>query len=264
MINKTIQVSCGFVLMMVLVGCSSQGMSLTLAANHHTQGTAFYDVEMTASVGAGRLQSTQDYFTTQAAYMATQGQFLRSTLIARGTPIEVLDAYQQQIESGGNPLPTRTPRSTPTFAPLLPPTPLSSGPGIATPVPGSNEIPPTANALLAVTPPSSGPRLVNLTTAPGVGDDDCAQNASTTFATSTSEIYIVATAYEVTAGMTLASQWDVSGQQRTFEFAPDFDIDGACVWFYIDQSQFTFQPGEGHVSLSLNGTPMGQVIFTLQ
>jgi hypothetical protein len=262
--HKSIQISFGLVLVLLLVGCTSQGMSLTLAANHHIQGTEFYDVQMTASVQAGRLQSTQDYFTTQVALLATQSQFLKGTLVARGTPVDVLNAYQQQIESGGNPLPTRTPRPTPTFAPLLPPTPLSGGPGIATPVPANNNTVPTVDPLLNAAPPTSGPRLVDLATAPGVNDDDCAQNASTTFAASTPEIYIVATAYEVTSGMTLAAQWDVSGQQRTFEFTPDFDIDGACIWFYIDQSEFTFQPGEGRVSLSLNGTPMGSVTFTLQ
>src|SRR5688572_15714536 len=107
----------GLLILMVLSACTSQGMSLTLAADHHVQSTEFHDIQMTASVQAGRLQSTQDYYTTQVAVAATQNQFLKATLEFRGTPRAVLDAYQQQIESGGQLLPTRTPLATPTFAP---------------------------------------------------------------------------------------------------------------------------------------------------
>jgi hypothetical protein len=252
-------------LLMLLSACTSQGMSLTLAADHHIQGTEFYNVQMTASVQAGRLQITQDYYTTQVAIAATQNQDLKATLQARGTPREVIDAYQQQIESGSQFLPTRTPIATPTFAPLIPPTPLSGPPSSDTgAVSAKGGVVPNLDAALTAAPPTSGPRLTNLMAAPGVGDDDCAQNATNTFATSTPEIYVVATAYEITSGMTLASQWDISGQQRTYEFVPDFDIDGACIWFYMDQSEFAFQPGSATITLSVNGTSMGSVTLTLQ
>jgi len=251
--------------MLFLVGCTSQGMSLTLAAEHQIQGTQFFDIQTTASVQAGRIQSTQDYYTTESAFSATQSQFLKTTLIARGTPQDVLDAYQRQIETGGLSLPTRTPRPTPTFEPLIPPTPLPGAPKADSSAAGSAKGGGNtgADSVLGAATPAVGPRLVNLTTSPSVGDDDCAQNAATTFSTSTPEIYIVANAYEITPGMTLSSQWDISGQQRTFDYDPKFAIDGACIWFYIDQSEFTFQPGEAHVSLSLNGTSMGTVTFTL-
>lgn len=262
----------GFFLLVLLSGCASQGMSLTLAADHHVQGTLFHNVQMTASVQAGRFQSTQDYYTTQVAVVATQNQFLKGTLVARGTPMEVLNAYQQQIESGGQIFPTRTPIATPTFVPLIPPTPLSGTPSSDTgSAAGSVSVKGEAaagssdsGAALTAAPPTSGPRLINLTTSPAVGDDDCALNATTTFAASTPEIYIVATAYEITSGMTLTSQWDISGQQRTYEWVPDFDVDGACIWFYMDQSEFAFQPGSGTISLSVNGTSMGTVTITLQ
>jgi len=263
--NKiTHYVTWGISLMIFLSGCTSQGMSLTLAAEHHVQGTQFYDVQMTASVQAGRLQSTQDYYTTQVAFVSTQSQFLKATLISRGTPAEVLAAYQQELEAGIAALPTRTPRATPTFAPLIPPTPLLVAPTSGTSIPANGGIVPDPEAALTVAPPTSGPRLTNLMAAPTLRDDDCAQNATNTFSTSTPEIYIVANAYEITPGMTLTSVWDISGQQRTYEYVPDFDIDGPCIWFYMDQSEFAFQPGSASVSLSVNGTPMGTVMLTLQ
>lgn len=263
--NKiTYFVTWGVSLMMFLSGCTSQGMSLTLAAEHHVQGTQFYDVQMTASVQTGRFQSTQDYYTTQVAFVATQSQFLKATLITRGTPAEVLAAYQQELEAGLAALPTRTPRATPTFAPLIPPTPLLVVPASDPSIPANGGITPNPEAAFTVAPPTSGPRLTNLTASSVVGDDDCAQNATNTFSTSTPEIYIVANAYEITPGMMLASQWDISGQQRTYEFVPDFDINGACIWFYMDQSEFAFQPGSASVSLSVNGTAMGTVTLTLQ
>jgi len=245
----------------LLVGCTSQGASLTLAAEHQVQGTRMFNIQTTASVQAGRVQSTQDYYTTESAFAATQSQFLKTTLIARGTPQDVLDSYQQQIESGGLSLPSRTPRPSPTFEPLIPPTPLPGLPAAAASPAVGGDI--GAQSALTVPPPATGSRLVNLTASPAVGDDDCAQNATTTFPISTPKIYIVATAYEVASGMTLSSQWDISGQKRTFDYVPDFAIDGACIWFYIDQSEFAFQPGEARVSVTLNGTSMGTVTFTL-
>jgi hypothetical protein len=108
------------------------------------------------------------------------------------------------------------------------------------------------------------PALVNFQMAPVVGSDDCAVNPTSDFSTSDAEIYIVATGVNIPAGTNIAARFSVGGQEINHDFTPDFAIDGACIWFFIDQADVEFRAGTWSVELELNGAPASPPIpFTI-
>lgn len=139
--------------------------------------------------------------------------------------------------------PTIDPNLTPTFTPL--PT---------EPLPPTNTLSPDS------------PRLAGITTATGVGSDDCPQNPTSTFSTNTSQIYIGATAFNLSQGDIVSSRWVKDGTEVAYyEFAPDFDINGECIWFFVDQTDFPFTANSTYtIDLSINGVNAQTVSFTVE
>jgi hypothetical protein len=213
----------------MLAGCQRQNeIQLTLVAQNATLQSEIDAVRQTATVDAERLQITVDYMATRVGQAEQSRVELQATLNARG------------IDSSG----------IANAAPLATPFPL---PG----VPNNNETNPvTPIPEQAVVPAeSTQPALVDYVIAPGVGNNDCAINPRNTFTTSDAEIYVVATGVNIPAGTNIAARFAVAGQEVRHDFTPNFDIDGACVWFYIDQSDLEFRAGTWSVQLELNGTP---------
>ena len=221
----------------ILSACQRQNeIQLTLIAQNATLQSEIVAVRETASVEAERLQITVDYVNTLVGRAEGDRIQMQATLVSRGTDPASIANIAPQFNT---PFP-------------VPGTPAGNVP--ATPVP---------EAALA-TQEVTGPTLVNYTMAPGVGSDDCALNPTSSFTTDTAEIYVVATGMNITAGTNIAARFSVGGQEIRHDFTPDFDINGACIWFFIDQNDLTFQAGTWSVLLELNSTAVTPPIpFTI-
>ena len=106
----------------------------------------------------------------------------------------------------------------------------------------------------AATPTVGQPMLFNLITAEGVGSNDCALSSVTSFSADIPQIYVVATAANITAGSTLGANWYLGDTLLTKqEFSPKDDINDNCIWFYAEPVDFPFTPGSYRVELLING-----------
>ncbi len=224
---------------LLLAACQRQNeIQLTLIAQNATLQSEIGGVRQTATVDAERLQITVDYMGTLIGRAEEQRALLQATLVARGTDPANIANIAPQFNT-----PFPTPGGASPDNALLP-----------TPVPQQTEI----------IQESTTPALVNYTIASGVGNDDCALNNVSAFTTADSEIYVVATGENITSGTNIAARFSVAGQEILHDFTPDFDIDGACVWFFIDQNDLAFRAGTWSVQLELNGTPASPPIpFTI-
>ena len=235
---------------------------MTLAVQNQVLNTEIAAIRATATVESDRMMVTLEHAQTAVNSVDSQTQDLQATLVAR------------------NGLPADLNSITPAVAPVVatPPPILDLGPnadGIA-PIritPGATTAPVIpqqgGNAALVITPVvveqvASGP-LSNIVTAGSVGSDDCALNPTTSFTTSTPEIYVVARASGVGPGDNITSRWSAGGSEVvSYDWAPSFEIEDACIWFYIDQTEVTFTPGNWQVQMELNGQPVGSpVSFTI-
>lgn len=136
---------------------------------------------------------------------------------------------------------------------------------------------PTVDPALSLTPPTplpapetptpdpTLPRVENLVMSTGVGEDDCSNGTTASFTTTSPQIYVVMNAYNLAAGMTVTARWSRDGTELTiFDFAPDFDINGPCIWFYAEPVDFAFDPGAYRVEIAINGTPAAATDFSIQ
>lgn len=219
--------------------CTPQNeIELTLVAQNVSLNTQIAAVRQTATVDADRLQVTVEYMNTLVAQAQEQRSQLQATLIARGADLAAVGA-----------------NITPAALTPLPVAGADGANAAPTAAPGDVPVtPPGAN----VTPTSAAPTLANIVTAANVGADDCAAGVSSTFSASSSRIYIVATAYNIQPGTAIVSRWFQNGQQVvSHDFTPDFEINDACIWFFIDQTDVPFTPGAWTVDLEVNGAVVG-------
>jgi len=231
-----------FILLILLVGCAGTTGRGTIEADHAIASTQIIDLRRTATVNAARMQTTIDFMGTRIRSREENRELMLATLIARGTDAAFL--VQAQGDAAFIP-PTATPRPTDAL--------LAAAENPPTPVGGGGIIPDTAGAA-----------LTDIVTAPGVLPNDCAQNPSNQFTTNTSEIYVVARAQNISSGTRLTSRWLQEGAEvAVFDFTPDFNIDDACIWFFIDQSDVTFISGTWSVALDINGAQVGMVDFDI-
>lgn len=219
----------------LIAACTPQNeIELTLVAQNVALRTQIAAVYETATVSADRLQVTVEYMNTLVARAQEQRGQLQATLVAQGgNPA----AMSGGVDAAAAPVAT-SPGADPAFTPAAQITPA------ATP-----------------TPDPSTPTLTNIVMSPGVASDDCASQPTTIFSAAlTSEIYVVATANNVTPGTNLLSRWNVAGATIVHDFTPNFAINGNCIWFYIDQTEVQFLPGTWNVTLEVNGVPVGSPV----
>lgn len=220
--------------------CQRQNeVELTLVAQKLSLETQIAEVRQTATVDSERLQITVEYMGTLVSRAEQQRFELQATQIER-TP-----------DPAGNPTGNQ---------PLTTPFPTPGGTVV-----DNAALTPAPDAEVTATPEDPGvPELQNIVMSTGVGSDDCAAGITSTFTTSTVEIYVVATAVNITPGTNIAARFSVAGQEIRHDFTPDFEIDGNCVWFFIDQTDLEFRPGNWSVQLELNGAPASTpVAFTI-
>lgn len=237
-------------------------IGLTAAALNATLSTEVAIARSTATYAADRRQVTQ----IAAREAVSRARDQQSSIIAT---LEELDLPRPDVS-------LITPVQFPTAAVQASPTPdtLSvAGGGITLAAP---TVDPNATATFTPAPtlPSTAtptvdpnaPRLDNIVTSTGVDGDDCPVNPTATFSPSTTQIYVVATAYNLGPGGVVASRWLRDGQQVAYyEFAPDFTINGACIWFFVDQTDFAFQIGSTYqIELLSNGVNVRTVTFAIE
>jgi hypothetical protein len=214
---------------LVLAACQRQNeIQLTLIAQNATLQSEIEAVRQTATVDAERLQITVAYAGTLVGRAEEQRAQLQATLVARGADPASLGNVQ---------------------VPLNTPFPMPGG----TPDPANAAVPTIAGDVVVTPEAPAQPALTNVVMASGVGSDDCALNPTNNFVSSIGEIYVVATGENITAGTNIAARFSVAGTEIRHDFTPDFDIDGACIWFFIDEADLEFRPGTWSVTLELNG-----------
>jgi hypothetical protein len=231
----------------LIAACSGQStVEQTLIAENQGLSTQMADIHSTATVQADRAIVTLEHALTEIKHVDNQHVQLLSTLVGRGTPTQAIGEILPQANVP--PLPTQ---------PTAPP-------------PSNTEEPlaqdaTSATSAVNVTPTVvSPPRLSNVITAEGVDDAGCAVNPVSTFSTDAVEIYVVALAASLQPGSTLVtSRWRQAGAEvATFDFTPDFTE--GCLWFFIDQTDIAFTPGNWSVELEIDGGLVGApVSFTI-
>jgi hypothetical protein len=246
---------------LLFTGCVDNSTQLTLAFNHAQVGTQVADLSLTATVQVARARTTLDFITTRSAAAATQSQFLESTLVATGfAPESLANFRQQQIQERPTPTITPTVGLSPESAnenAVLTTTPTQATATATATVPAVSPYAPVqaASATQAFVVDVNAPHLENPVLATGVDSDDCAIGVTTQFSTSSPAIYVVAEAVNVPSDSVIESRWfrGVEPVGPVYTFAPDFNIERACIWFFVDSSDFEFIAGQYSVDLTLNG-----------
>jgi hypothetical protein len=229
-------------------GCNDGGdIQLTLVSQNVALSTEIADIRSTATYAADRLNQTAEYLGTTIAQGNQQGDLLGSTLAASGVDASLI--------TPGAPIPTRPIEN------VVPQQPITN---ITPAVTDENGAPLGSDPLVTGTALPE-PSLYNIVTTDGVGSNDCALGTVSSFSSSTEQIYVVATAANIPPNTRLSSRWFLEGAEVVFhDFTPDFTIEQNCIWFYIDQTDIAFTPGNWSVQLSINDTPAASpVAFTI-
>ena len=241
----------------ILAGCSSTTPQMTATAVYNRAHSDIESLRSTATVVRARMKTTLEYAGTRVGQAEEAAGLLRFSLINLGTDTNFVETSVSLIEH----IPTRE---------LLPTASRASEPavGAITPIPPPTEIP----IALIVSPvgtssvdtESNLPRLESIAMASGVNDFGCAVDLNPVFTPQSEEIYVVAQAYNVTAGDTISSRWHRRGiEVAYFSFQAENDFDGSCIWFFIDQTDTRFIPGSWSVEIRVNDVPIATPIAFL-
>ena len=222
-------------LLLLLASCSASPQELTATAGQSNAATELAQLRVTSTVMRARMQTTLDYASSRVTQAAEAQEFLRFSLISLGTESAWLSTAIVQLgEIDVQATSTPQPAAIGTIR----------DPGVTPPA-------------VIVTPPAaprSGPRLENVLMASGVDNSDCAIDSNPRFTPSSSQIYVVAQAYETPAGATISSVWRRQGNEvANFNFQPRNNLNGECIWFFIDQSDAAFTVGAWSVEIAVDG-----------
>ena len=231
-------------ILLLLAGCGTPDDQLTLVAENEIARTQISDIRASATVVRARMQITLDFAGTRVIEVDQQGQFLRSTLVALGTDSVFISS---NLPLPGN-FPTFTPPPTsPVRIQVTPaPQPLVTEELNAEGTPIQVTIDPNEA--------TNQPRFENIVLSSGVNDNDCAIDTNPRFTPASTEIYIVATGYDIPAGTSISSVWQSNGTEvALFSFQPENTVNGSCIWFFIDQTDAEFLVGTWSVELRLDG-----------
>ncbi|MFN8527998.1 MAG: hypothetical protein U0670_05255 [Anaerolineae bacterium] len=239
--------------------------------------TQIGELRVTATFVTDRLMMTMDAVNTAVRAVDVQSTRIAATLVERGTPfvdtsmLTPLPPTPAGLNGGSQNVNPGSIASS--IAPVITPSGGAQGNTALTPLPAQ------VNSATTPTPlPSAGDPVVENQTPAGntnapltdimlsrsVGPDDCATQSTTQFLTTDTEIYVSARA-QVAAGSTIRAQfWRDGAEVVSYDWSPTFDVNGACIWFYMPASAVAYTAGNWSVDLSLNGTIAGSVDFTIQ
>jgi len=229
----------------ILAGLCAGVVSVTLSGC-----AAFQQVDMPATYEAANIA-----YATEAAQLqrtGTQERILaQATHQAEITAVAAVNAVNQQLAA------TLALRITPTVDLLREDRPDDMGLTVDRPDgSGGNtsagtsgrSAPPAANVPFRLTGTSSSVRA----------DDGCVQNPVTTFPLDVGQIYVTFVASELTAGTALRADWYFEDQiVNTAAWTPGEDYAEICVWFFIEQGDVIFAPGNWSVRVFANDTQIG-------
>ncbi len=234
---------------LVLPSCRSSAPELTATVAHEQARAGIESLRGTATVVRARMKTTLEYAVTRVAQAQEAGEFLRHSLINLGFEGDTIATSVGQLRQAAFEM-TPTAVARPVDSRVTPGTPPT-----ALPLDGG------AARAVAATAPAVGPRLANIVMATGVRADDCAADVNPRFTVASSEIYVVAEAYDIPAGATISSIWQSRGAQvASLSFQPEYAINGNCIWFFIDQTDAAFVAGAWSVEISLDGQPLSSPI----
>lgn len=225
----------GLLIILLVTACGQTSTEKqTLEAHDQSLNTEIAGLQATANIEQERLLITVEHAETQVARASTQQLLIILTLEARGVDTLVLPGVATAMPTTENSFPNTTGDnvgSAPT-PPRVAVTPAS------TPTPNIN---------------ISNPYLTNIVVSTDVGSDDCAVNVTNTITPNTERIYVVATAREMPDGTTIVSRWQRGGTEvAVYDLTYDY-IEEACIWFFVDQTDFAFTPGSYSVALDVDG-----------
>lgn len=223
----------------------------TAVADNMLLQTQMAAISGTATVEADRVMITVEHAQTAVRQVDELNARLQGMLAQEGTPAEFIQQTMPQVGQVEAPTIQATSALAADFA-------------AGTVVP---QITPTAVAANATPEAQSAaqPGLSNIVTAPGVGDNDCPLSEQNAFTPQDVEIYVTAVANGIQPGTNIASRWYREGVELVYhDFTPDFAINDNCIWFYMDQTDTAFTPGNWTVQLEINGQIVGQPVpFTI-
>ena len=234
---------------LVVAACSGNGAQDTLQTENAALSTQISEVRTTATFQRDVLQITLESVQLAMTQVIRQNQDISVTLQATG----ISGTAIAQVQPGA-------------IVPTAPAPPVSQG-SSSNPVETQEVVSGTLDTSNAVVPTETPgePTLYNMVMAEGVGDNDCALSSVTSFPSTDTKIYVVATAANIAPGTELGSQWYLDGNLLVSpSFKPDSAINQNCIWFYAEPSDFPFTAGNYTVQLTINGTVVGQPIpFTI-
>lgn len=246
-------------LLLLISACSNDGAQQTLVAENAMLSTQIVDLRVTATFQADELKQTQEYIETIVPKANRLRDELASTLQAAGIDVTLRPVEADPSFTLGT-IATRPAPNTGGGQQSI----IVEGTSLPAPAqPGSTIDAPAGGA----TPTIGQPTLFNLVTAEGVGSNDCALSSVTSFSADAPQIYVVATAANITAGMTIGAQWYMGDTLVTSqEFSPKDDINNNCIWFYAEPVDFPFTAGNYRVDLLVNGNAVSgaSASFTIQ
>ena len=223
-------------LMLLLTSCTASPSEQTATADQSIAETALAQLRATSTVVRARMQTTLDYASSRGTEAAEAQDFLRYNLISLGTESAWLATEIGRLSEVGE-------QATATAQPAA--IGVDRDPAATPPL------------TIVVTPPTAqkpGARLDNVLMASGVDSRDCAIDNNPRFTPASSQIYVVAEAYNVSAGATISSVWRRQGSEvANFSFQPRNNLNGNCIWFFIDQSDAEFTVGVWSVEIAVDG-----------
>ncbi|MBA3868407.1 MAG: hypothetical protein H0X30_04585 [Anaerolineae bacterium] len=244
---------------LLISACSANEGQQTLVADNALLSTQIVDLRTTATYQADQLQQTQEYIETIVPKANRLRDELASTLQAVG-----IDVTLHPVGSNSS-FVLATATATSVAGEQQPIIIVEGTSNVAsTPIPSDASSAPSGSA---VAPTAGQPMLFNLVTAEGVGSNDCALASVTSFTADIKQIYVVATAANITAGTKIGAQWYLNDTVVTKQdFTPKDDINNNCIWFYAEPVDFPFTAGSYRVDLLINDTPVtgAQASFTIQ
>ncbi len=224
-------------LMLLLTSCAASPMQQTATADQSIAETAMAQLRATSTVARARMQTTLDYASSRVTEAAAAQEFLRFSLISLGTESAWLSTEIGRLGEVGE-------QATATARPAA--IGADRDPAATPPPPAVIVTPPTAEG--------PEPRLENVLMASGVDSRDCAIDNNPRFTPASSQIYVVAEAYDVSTGATISSVWRRQGSEVVnFSFQPRNNLNGSCIWFFIDQSDAEFTVGVWSVEIAIDG-----------
>ena len=237
--NRMLSVFTLIIMWLVSACGGTSGDQQTLEAINAERGTEFFNIAATATVQIDRMQVTVEFMEREALRAEDARNSLIATLEERGVPINL---------AGVN-------LATPTLVPSTTPN-----------APANPNVPVSTEEVSPFTPTPTAPitGLTDFIMSTGVQQDDCPLSNTTQFSPTTPEIYITAVAHNLPAGTLLASRWIRNNEELViYDRVTESAIEQACIWFYVDPTDFLFENGVYSVILEVNGIREGEVTFTI-